>query len=668
MKTIYSSKYINLLRFGLAVAITLMACEIGTAATTPAAPTAGAVATAVSAATTAPISGGATPTIVTGAGDINSVVEQYRNLLGADNGGEPGSKGTGRREINWDGVPVEQTAPNTYAGDFFNQGNNPHARGIVLSTDPGATLQVSADSNNSTGTLVRFGNINPTYPDSFKTFSGERLFSPVGSNIVDAVFFVPGTQTPALVRGFGAVYTDVDTEHTAFEYFDKDGNSLGQFAVPTADNGLSFLGIAFDQPIVARVRITYGTVALGPNDDPANDVAVMDDFIFGEPVAADGGTGPAAQPTVAAQTGFVQDGNAVNRDVTQAAQNPALAAGSIISGGPKNTWAIWAENLQGGLRQIFVSEFVDGAFQPRGASLNIHGNVVADNPSLTFAGPDLAVPWSAWSEPSPGFGNVPQIFASRFNTATGLWQPAGQDRGGNESTLNFHTDKVAEHPFIVGGSGDPTQPTVPWVAWEEVSGKSNFVQIFIAKGVKDDTAIGGFRWDFVGLNNKNDEPSLNIDPLRDSQIPSIIFAETGNAVPWVTWYELGADRPARVFTARGVADAKVPGGFKWVPVPPCNPDEVACALNTNPLKDAEDPQMAAGSLIPGESSVPWITWSEVGPSGKVQIFVSRLDTNTRNSFLNVGASLNVDQNHDAKTPFIARNTCTLACLHLYSHS
>jgi hypothetical protein len=81
------------------------------------------------------------------------------------------------------------------------------------------------------------------------------------------------------------VYTDVDTDHTAFEYFDVAGNSLGTFAVPIADNGLSFLGVVFDRPIVARVRIEYGTVALGPDDSAQTDVSVMDDFIYGEPVA-----------------------------------------------------------------------------------------------------------------------------------------------------------------------------------------------------------------------------------------------------------------------------------------------------------------------------------------------------------------------------------------------
>ena len=53
---------------------------------------------------------------------------------------------------------------------------------------------------------------------------------------------------------------------------------------PIADNGLSFLGVVFDDAIVARVEVKYGTGALGPNDGEGDvDVAVMDNFIFGEP-------------------------------------------------------------------------------------------------------------------------------------------------------------------------------------------------------------------------------------------------------------------------------------------------------------------------------------------------------------------------------------------------
>jgi len=39
-------------------------------------------------------------------------------------------------------------------------------------------------------------------------------------------------------------------------------------------------------------------------------------------------------------------------------------------------------------------------------------------------------------------------------------------------------------------------------------------------------------------------------------------------------------------------------------------------------------------------------------NGKWQVFVSRLDTSSRNSFIQVGGSLNVDPNHDARTPII----------------
>ena len=222
------------------------------------------------------------PVVVKAAFDINAAVAEYRALLGPDNGGEPGGKPSGRREINWDGVPDAVAAPNFMPANFFNAAQAPRARGAHFAT-PGAGVQVSAKAGNPTGTAVRFGHINPSYAAIFKTFSPERLFSPVGSNIVDMTFFVPGTTTPAVVRGFGAVYTDVDQPHTSFEYFDRDNRSLGRFTVPAANEGLSFLGVVFERAVVARVRIEYGSTALGPDDGPNADVSVMDDFIYGEP-------------------------------------------------------------------------------------------------------------------------------------------------------------------------------------------------------------------------------------------------------------------------------------------------------------------------------------------------------------------------------------------------
>jgi len=227
------------------------------------------------------------PKVVTAAGttQVKKTVAEYRALLGgANNGGKPGTQAGGYREINWDGVPDDLAAPSFMPGDFFNAPSEPRARGAVFST-PGKGVQVSAKADNYEGTEPRFGHINRTYSKIFKAFSEERLFSPIGSNIVDMTFHVPGSKAPAVVNGFGAVYLDVDTKHTAFEYFDINGKSLGKFETPIADNDMSFLGVIFPKPIVHRVQIRYGTHALGPNDSYDVDVAVMDNFIYGEPQA-----------------------------------------------------------------------------------------------------------------------------------------------------------------------------------------------------------------------------------------------------------------------------------------------------------------------------------------------------------------------------------------------
>jgi hypothetical protein len=223
------------------------------------------------------------PIVVRAAGNIGAAVDRYRNLLGPDNGGAPGGLAQGRREINWDSVPDRFAEPNALPGDFFNSPTAPRARGALLTT-PGRHVAVSAAPNNPFGAAVRFGDINPTYPALFRTFSPPRLFSPIGSNIVNLYFRVPGTNTPGVVRGFGAVYTNVTIpEKTGFRYYDARGRLLASFTVPVRPRGLSFLGVIFRSAIVARVRIEYGNHALGPNESAHINVAVMDNFIYGEP-------------------------------------------------------------------------------------------------------------------------------------------------------------------------------------------------------------------------------------------------------------------------------------------------------------------------------------------------------------------------------------------------
>lgn len=232
---------------------------------------------------------------------IQATVDGYRATLGTLNPNVAGSFGSGRREINWDGVPDALAAPNNLPANFFNS-NSP--RGVVFST-PGTGFQVSA--NAASGVPIEFSNINPTYSNIFDPFSPQRLFTALGGNITDVNFFVPGTNTPATVSGFGSVFTDVDlAATTSLEFFAANGASLGLYYALAANNGLSFLGVLFDAgERVGRVRITSGNAALGPNDASGTDVVAMDDFIYGEPTVTTAVPEPASLLSVGASLIFL---------------------------------------------------------------------------------------------------------------------------------------------------------------------------------------------------------------------------------------------------------------------------------------------------------------------------------------------------------------------------
>jgi len=232
-----------------------------------------------------PVAASAAPQVFEASGatpaDIQTAVDDFRDFLGPNNG-VGGTFPTGRREINWDGVPDARSAPNLLPANFFNSTS---PRGVVFFT-PGRGFQVSANLVNPTNTPVRFGNINPVYPALFSTFSPQKLFSALRSTITENLFFIPGTTQSATVKGFGAVFTDVNAAHsTKIEYFDVGGNLLFSRNVlpqPTQRAGFSFLGVGFDTASVFLVRITSGNRILKV---PNLDVVVMDDFIYGEPQA-----------------------------------------------------------------------------------------------------------------------------------------------------------------------------------------------------------------------------------------------------------------------------------------------------------------------------------------------------------------------------------------------
>jgi hypothetical protein len=216
--------------------------------------------------------------VVTGSGDITGVVAQFRTLLGDPlNGATPGAQPAGRREINWDGVPANLTDNDAFPGDFFNTRS---PRGAVFTTQ-GPAFRIS-DRN--------LAEVDPSYAGQFSFFSPLKTFAITGSTVMTTEFQVPGSTTPAVVRGFGVVFADVDRQGSAtLEFFGPSG-SLGRFEAPvrSGDGALSFLGVAFQDAVVTSVRIVSGRAPLGAgvkdlSDGGAQDLVVMDDFLYSEP-------------------------------------------------------------------------------------------------------------------------------------------------------------------------------------------------------------------------------------------------------------------------------------------------------------------------------------------------------------------------------------------------
>lgn len=191
---------------------------------------------------------------------------------------------SGYRDVGFDGL--SNGVINPLAGNYFTQSVS---RGLLLST-PGSGFQVSQ----SAGGTQRFGNIDPSYTSLFTTFSATQLLTPMGSRITDVTFTDP--QNPqntgnATVRGFGAIFSDVDDPNsTTFEAFGMVGgvetSLTGVRNVQVMNNGLSFVGVVFSEgERITRVRLTSGNTALaaGQLETGGADLVVLDNMLYSQP-------------------------------------------------------------------------------------------------------------------------------------------------------------------------------------------------------------------------------------------------------------------------------------------------------------------------------------------------------------------------------------------------
>ncbi len=384
-----------------------------------------------------------------------------------------------------------------------------------------------------------------------------------------------------------------------------------------------------------------------------------------------------------------------------------VVGGALAAGAAEVPWIAFEQQAASG-QHIFVRAFRSGGWHTQGQSLNIDPSVEAEAPSIDFAGHGRTVPWVAWYEPSASFGGKTQIFASRFCAtasavcgAGNVWIPEGQDRSSGSliPSLNIHTNKDAENPSVAGGTLTAGADPGPWVAWQEqdgnIAGSGNHDQIFVSKPIKNassaaacpngttpagDNSVGFFCWQQVGLERLNasggsaspSDPTLNIDPSRDGVEPNNTFTGPNDTVAWVVWYEQGTSKLGlrsneQVFAAKIVPNANADGGGAWQAVGrgtagltetldgtgangfgDCSSSkakEDACSLNRVATNDAEDARVAAGTLVAGNPTVPWVVWAESIGGGKHAIFISRLVGKDHFELFNAGQPIsNITRN------------------------
>ena len=216
-------------------------------------------------------------------GDINTGLNQFRQILGATLNTTPGAVG-GRREINWEGVP-DNLMNKPMPERFFNPvgtdpGLAPQQRGLVY--EPGNGVFMVSNNN--------FSTINDKATGEFAAFSGTKTFA----NTTNVVWQIdpepPGIAAAGTVKGFGIVFSDVDKDSSTFLEFFNEGKSLGKFFVPKHNNAtsFSFLGVYFKKEKVTSIRVSHeGFLSANEKDisqGGTKDLVVLDDFLYDEPV------------------------------------------------------------------------------------------------------------------------------------------------------------------------------------------------------------------------------------------------------------------------------------------------------------------------------------------------------------------------------------------------
>lgn len=298
---------------------------------------------------------------------------------------------------------------------------------------------------------------------------------------------------------------------------------------------------------------------------------------------------------------WVQQGSALTND----GSNPAL----VLDDATNRAWVAWLETTNA-TEQIMTAQFDGSAWQPTGPLTDNNQN--GDKAALTIGATvtnAMPMPWAAWAATS---GITVKRAITDANGPGGIsWANVGE-------TVALVAGATAAPDLGFAGAGERT----PWVAWSEVD-SSNKAFIFAARGVADNSAPGGLRWQPVGkvAGCTQSNCNLNADPQRaaqDVKLATGALPGESTTTPWVVFATATAanGQEIRVMRLDDGATATDPSDDRFIPAGGAVNTQCLSAAGITPSNGSQPDLFFVGA-------VPHVAWIET-KEGWGQLFVCHL--------------------------------------------
>jgi hypothetical protein len=249
---------------------------------------------------------------------------------GSDNGTTAGEQGSGFRHWTPAGIAVDGSDPGSTAIPGGHTAALSPSRLQPWGIELGPAVAVANDGFASVNSHAGF-----TPPDLWAPFSPTTTTTTLQ---VVAPTSQTGAPAPAVTRGLGVEFVNVESSGTTIQYY---SGSVPLFAQPVpVPTGSTFAGVLFADPVVTSVAITFGTEpifafngsSVTPEGTDPTMMAAGDDVVVAEPGSGETTAAATAGMPVSAVLGSFQSSDAAN-EITAAIDwgDGTSATGTIIA-------------------------------------------------------------------------------------------------------------------------------------------------------------------------------------------------------------------------------------------------------------------------------------------------------------------------------------------------